>query len=121
MINKYCVGVFLHFGLRGCTARWGDVVFETDCQGKEYLVHSERQTNSRQGDNSRNVRSMKPWIYIWKQRNSRGAQSSECLYREKRQRFMLAPDAPFYLTVSHFKSSVQGQWFKAQARGVTVS
>ena len=36
---------------------------------------------------------------------------------------MLEPDAPFYLTVNHFKSSVQGQqndctWFKAQPMGV---
>ena len=31
---------------------------------------------------------------------------------------MLAPEAPFYLTVNHLKSSVQGQWFKAHAIGV---
>lgn len=36
---------------------------------------------------------------------------------------MLEPDAPFYLTVDHFKSSVQGRqndctWFKAQPIGV---
>ena len=31
---------------------------------------------------------------------------------------MMEPDAPFYLTVNHFKSSVQGQWFKAQGMGV---
>lgn len=31
---------------------------------------------------------------------------------------MMEPDAPFYLTVNHFKSSVQGPWFKAQAMGV---
>ena len=24
------MGVFLHFGLRGCTARWGDVVLENE-------------------------------------------------------------------------------------------
>ena len=36
---------------------------------------------------------------------------------------MMEPDAPFYLTVNHFKSSIQGQqndctWFKAKAMGV---
>ena len=32
---------------------------------------------------------------------------------------MMEPDASFYLTVNHFKSSVQVQWFnKAQAMGV---
>ena len=57
----------LHFGLRGCTEqwnlRWGDVVLETDSQGKEYFVHSERQTKSKQGDNSRNVSPVKPRMY----------------------------------------------------------
>ena len=45
------------------------------------------------------------------------------LYRGKCPRSMMEPDAPFYLTVNHFKSSIQGQqndctWFKAQAMGV---
>jgi len=44
------------------------------------------------------------------------------LYRDKRPQSMLEPDAPFYLTVNHFKSSVQGQqkgctWIKAQPMG----
>ena len=47
----------------------------------------------------------------------------EFTYRNKRPQSMLEPDAPFYLTVNHFKSSVQGQqrdctWFKAQPMGV---
>ena len=53
--------------LRGCTEqrnlRWGDVVLETDSQGKDIYFHSERQTKSRQGDNSRNVRRVKPRMY----------------------------------------------------------
>ena len=53
--------------LRGCTEqrnlRWGDVVLETDSQGKDIYFHSERQTKSRQGDNSRNVRPVKPRMY----------------------------------------------------------
>ena len=41
------------------------------------------------------------------------------LYRNKRPQSTLEPDSPFYLTVNHFKSSVQGQqndctWFKVQ-------
>ena len=46
--------------LRGCTEqrnlRWGDVVLETDSQGKDMYFHSERQTKNRQDDNSRNVK-----------------------------------------------------------------
>ena len=34
---------------------------------------------------------------------------------------MMEPDAPFYLTDNHFKSSLQGQWFKAQAMAVVES
>ena len=45
------------------------------------------------------------------------------LYRAKRPRSMMEPDAPFYFRVNHFKSSIKGQqndctWFKAQAMGV---
>jgi len=45
------------------------------------------------------------------------------LYRDKRPQSMLEPDAPFYLSVNHFRSSVQGQQndctcFKEQAIGV---
>ena len=53
--------------LRGCTEqrnlRWGDVVLETDSQGKDMYFHSERQTKNRQDDNSRNVRPVKPRMY----------------------------------------------------------
>ena len=59
--------VWLINSLRGCTEprnlRWGDVVLETDSQGKDINFHSERQTKSRQGDNSRNVRPVKPRMY----------------------------------------------------------
>ena len=57
----------LHFVFRACTERrnlsWGDAVLETDGQGKEYIVHSERQTKNRQGENSRNVRPVKPVLF----------------------------------------------------------
>ena len=117
-----------NFGLRGCTEqrnlRWGDVVLETDSQGKECLVHSVRQTKSRQGDNSRNVRPVKPRMYENKEiQDERNPVNVYKLYGDKRLRSMMEPDAPFYLTVNPFKSSIQGQqndctWFKAQAMGV---
>ena len=59
LLNIVWLNNIIHFGLRGCTEqrnlRWGDAVLETDSQGKEYLVHSERQTKSRQGDDPRNA------------------------------------------------------------------
>ena len=67
LLNTVWLNNILHFGLRGCTeqrnVRWGDVVLESDSQGKEYLVHSERQTKSREGNNSQNVRPVKPRMY----------------------------------------------------------
>ena len=112
LLNIVWLNNILHFGLRGCTEqrnlRWGDVVLETD--SKEYLVHSVRQTKSRQGDNSGNVRPVKPRMYENKEiQEKRNPVNVYKLYRDKRPRSMMEPDAPFYLTVNHFKSSIQGQ------------
>ena len=55
LLNTVWLNNILHFDSRACTERrnlsWGDAVLETDSQGKEYIVHSERQNKSRQGDN----------------------------------------------------------------------
>lgn len=128
LLNTVWLNNIIHFSLRGCTEQrnlhWGDVVLETDSQGKEYLVHSERQIKSRQGDNPRNVRPVKPRIYKNKEIPAeRNPVDVYKLYGDKRPQSMLEPDAPFYLTVNHFKSSVQGRqndctWFKAQPIGV---
>lgn len=65
--NTVCLNNIIHFGLRGCTEqrnlRWGDNLSETDSQGKEYLVCSEKQTKSRKGDDPQNVRPAKPRMY----------------------------------------------------------
>ena len=123
LLNTVWLNNILHFGLRGCTEqrnlRWSDVVLENDSQGRKYLVHSERQTKSRRGDNSRNIRPVKPRMYENKEIQEERNQVNVCkLYRGKRPRSMMEPDAPFYLTVNHFKSSIQGQqndstWFEA--------
>ena len=56
-----------HFVFRACTEgrnlSWGDVVLGTDSQGKDIYFHSERQTMSRQGDNSRNVTPVKARMF----------------------------------------------------------
>ena len=104
----------LHKRTKFAMGRW------SDSRGKEYLVYTEKQTKSRQGDNPRNVRPVKPRMYENKKGSSQ-AQSSDCLYklyRDKRRQSILQSDSSFYLTVNHFKSSVQGQhkdcaWFKA--------
>ena len=100
--TKHCVTKYYHKRRsqrmhRTTKFALSDVVLQTDSQGKEYLVYSATQTKGRQGDNPRNVRSVKPRMYENKE----------------------ISDAPFYLTVNHLKSSVQGQqndctWLKAQ-------
>ena len=110
LLNTVWLNNILHFGLRERNLRWGDVVLETDSQGKEYLVHSERQTKSRQGDNSRDVRLAKPRMYENKEiQEERNPVNVYKRYRDKRPPSMMEPDAPFYLAVNHFKSSIQGQ------------
>ena len=113
LLNTVWLNNIIHFGLSGCeeqrNLRWGDVVLETDSQGKEYLVHSERQTKSRQGD-TRNVRPVKPRMYENKEIPAeRNPVNVYKLYRDKRPQSMMEPDTQFYLTVNHFHSSVQGQ------------
>ena len=67
LLNTVWLNNIIHFGLRVCTEqrnlRWGDNLSETDSQGKEYLVCSEKQTKSRKGDDPRNVRPAKPRMY----------------------------------------------------------
>ena len=88
------------------------------------ILFIQRQTKSRQGDNSRNVRPVKPRMYENKEiQEERNPVNVYKLYRDKRPRSMMEPDAPFHLTVNNFKSSIQGPqndctWFKAQAMGV---
>ena len=114
IVTEHCVAAqikILHFCLERCTEQrnlhWGDVVLETDSQGKGYLVHSEKQTESRQGDNKRTVRPMKPIMYENKEiQGKRNSVNVYKLYRDKRPRSMMEPDDPFYLTVNHFKSSI---------------
>ena len=59
---------------------------ETDSQGKDYIVRSERQTKSRQGENSRNVRPVKSRMYENKEiQEERNPVNVYKLYRENAQ------------------------------------
>ena len=94
---------------------------ETDSQGKEYLVHSERQYKSRQGDNSWNVRPVKPRMY-----ENKGIQEERKpvnvykLYRDKRhdgtRRSILFDGQPLQSSIQRQQNNCT--WFKAQAMGV---
>ena len=91
LLNTVWLNNILHFGLRGCTEQrnlcWGDVVLETDSQGKECIVHSKRHTKSRQGDNSRNFGPAIPRMYDNEElQEERNPVKVYNLYRGKRPR-----------------------------------
>lgn len=75
-------------------------------------------------ESPRNVRPLKPRMYENKEIPAKpNPVNVYKLCRDRHPQSMLEPDAPFYLMVNHFKSSVQGwqndcTWFKAQPMGV---
>ena len=40
--------------------RWGDVTIKVDSSGQQYLEYNERQTKTRTGENTRNIRLLPP-------------------------------------------------------------
>ena len=54
----------IYSGLRGCDERcqmrWSDVKILRDADGTEYLEYFERQTKTRNGEEPRNIRPVKP-------------------------------------------------------------
>ena len=87
LLNTVWLNNISHFDLRGCTEqrnlRWDDVDLETDSQGKEYL-------ESRQGNDSRNVRPVEPKIHNNnKISTERNAVKVYKLYRNERPPFRL--------------------------------
>ena len=98
-----------HFGMRGGREhhdlRWGDVKLMTNSGGKEYLEYSERQTKTRQGDNPRNIRSVKPtmWSTSSDINDNRNPVSVYKQYRDRRPKDMFGSDSPFYLGINHVR------------------
>ena len=64
LINTLWLNNCIYFGLRSGlehrNLRWGDVQLFEDSEGCEFLEVNERQTKTRQGEDVRNVRSVKP-------------------------------------------------------------
>ena len=105
--------------------RWGDIVFKTDSDGKEYLEYFERQATSRTGEDPRNQRPIKSQMYANKDAVSidRDSLDVDKMCKEKQPPSMLEPDSSFCMSVNYFKTetnaSVEGKnWFKAQPMGV---
>ena len=95
---------------------WGDVKLCEDAKGNEYLEYTERQTKTRSGIDTSNVRKVSPKMF------STGGERDPVavykLYREKRPENMLSDDAPFYLAVNHTrKKDSTKKWFKSAPVG----
>ena len=97
---------------------WGDVELLRKANGQEYLVFSERQTKTRPGDSTRDVRPIKPKMYAV-------PESQKCpvaaykLYAEKRPAEMNTSEAPFYLAINNCTKKYSSKpWLKKSAVGV---
>ena len=85
---------------------------------EDYLLLNERQTKTRTGENTSDVRKAKPKIYSLPN-SDRDPIAAYKLYASKRPSNFSSPDSPFYLaprTVS--VSSDSDQWFLRQRIGV---
>jgi len=114
--------ITVHFGLRGCKEHrdmcWGDVKLCKTLSGEEYLEYHERQTKTRTGDNSRDVRAINPKMFSVPIAKKDPVFAYK-LYAEKRPAEMKSDEAPFYLAVNNVtKSDSRKPWFKKSAVGV---
>ena len=118
LINTLWLNNCIYFGLRSGlehrNLRWGDVQLFEDSEGCEFLEVNERQTKTRQGEDVRNVRSVKPRMYA-------NPGSDRCpveifkLYMHKREGNSCDS---FYLAVNETKRSDSSRpWFKCSPMG----
>ena len=103
LLNTLWLNNTIHFGLRSCQEHrdlcWGDVKLCEDAKGNEYLEYTERQTKTRSGVETSNVRKVLPKMFLTG--SERDPVAVNKIYREKRPENMLSDDAPFYLAVNH--------------------
>ena len=75
---------------------WGDVQLHMEADGTEYLEYPERQTKTRTGAESRNVRAVKPKAFAAP--NGPAERDPVAVYKiyfEKRPDTVNKPDAPY--------------------------
>ena len=97
LVNSVWLNNMLQSGLRGCKEqsrelRWGYVILKFGSEEKQYLECSvERQTKTRTGENPRNQRQVKPFMYQNKTVESveRDPVQVYKAYKEKRPENML--------------------------------
>ena len=98
---------------------WGDLELKTNADGLRYVKFStERQTKTRTGENTRNVRESKPKMFENLDNNDRCHVTVYLAYEQHRPPEMMADDSPFYLAVNTEVSKAGKKWFKAAPLGV---
>ena len=124
LLNTLWFNNTIHFGLRGCKEHRdmtrGDVKLHKTAGGEEYLEYNEKQTKTRSGENTRDVRKVTPKMFSVPG-NERDPIAVYKLFAEKRPAEMNSDDSPFYLAANNLKkleSLSNKAWFKKAPAGV---
>ncbi|XP_070546123.1 uncharacterized protein KIAA1958-like [Ptychodera flava] len=113
------------FGLRGVQEHYnmelGDIVEGEEVihgDSVKYIEYNiERQTKTRQGENPRNTRKIKPRMYEKKANSDRCPVAAFKKFIKMRPKSMLAVDSPVYLAIN-YKVCGDGNWYKNQRLGI---
>ena len=98
---------------------WRDLELKTNADGLRYVKFStERQTKTRTGENTKNVRESKPKMFKNLDNNDRCPATAYLAYKQHRPPEMMADDSPFYLAVNTEVPKAGKKWFKAAPLGV---
>ena len=120
ILNTMWLYTGMGFGLRGSDEHrkmcWGDVKLKIDGDGTEYLEFMERQTKTRQGDNS-DIRAVTPKLWENTENKDRCPIQVYKFYKEKRPSDYSKPDHPFYIAASTNWSPGHQIWFMRQQVG----
>ena len=123
LLNTVWMSNCIYFGMRpGQEQRdlcWGDLELKTNADGLRYAKFStERQTKTRTGENTKNVRESKPKMLKNLDNNDRCPATAYLAYKQHRPPEMMADDSPFYLAVNTEVPKAGKKWFKAAPLGV---
>ena len=112
------------FGLRGTDEHrqmcFGDIKLKTDDEGEEFIEFTERSTKTRQGDDTKNIRPVKPKLWSNSKNKDRCPVSVFKKYIQLRPKDYCNEDDPFYIATNTSKlfNKSSDKWFKKQPVGV---
>ncbi|KAJ8311334.1 hypothetical protein KUTeg_010689 [Tegillarca granosa] len=116
----------LHFGIRGGSEEhrqicWGDIQLKRDPDtGDEYLEYYERTTETRTGDDVKNVRLCPPRMYAYPENRERCPVYTYMSYQSLRPADFCKSGDPFYLAVvtNNKSPAMNEKWFLRAPIGV---